>query len=522
MFINKKCLKHKNVIISKGTSCLTLCLIMILSVFTFSCESTETETTEEVVVVEPSDEKPVDQKQEPQKEPIPESPKQEEPEVFTLQAFLEKLSATLKSGTVEEALALYNDIPEKFANNFDLLYVKASLLVSCGDYENAKLIANQLKELDPENTDVLMLLSVIAKATGSKAEKTALLKEILAKNPRHSGANTELGHEQMLKSNFKLANRYYLTALSGEANNLDALAGYGQSSYYLGNIKDAKSTFNKMLEIDETNAFAWAYLGKLEAETPDYSQALEYVENAIKYEPDYYDYWLDYGTYLHNLNRNAEAEHAWTKAIELRPDYFLGYVYRGGLYDEMEEVEKAYADYKTVNQLYPEYYFAYESLGILAWGSGDYAASRDGFSKAYEIYPASTSYPLMIAATYYMEAYEKQGTPEEATLKKAGKDYLAKVALKKLDRNSTEYAIARLFYDNVAPGSVAQKVENETNANKRGKYLFYLALYYQIRGNDNIAQKYYITVQEMQTPMFFEYRLNDWAIEKYREAGKLF
>ena len=82
------------------------CLIMILSVFTFSCESTETETTEEVAVVEPSDEKPVDQKEEPQKEPIPESPKQEEPEVFTLQAFLEKLSATLKSGTVEEALAL--------------------------------------------------------------------------------------------------------------------------------------------------------------------------------------------------------------------------------------------------------------------------------------------------------------------------------------------------------------------------------------------------------------------------------
>lgn len=519
MFTNKKCLKDKKVEITKGLSFLTLCLIMILSVFVFSCESTETESMEEVAVVKPSDESSQEQKKE---KPIPESPKQEVPEVFTLQTFLEKLSTTLRTGTVEDALALYNDIPEEFANNFDLLYVKASLFVSCNDYENAKLIANQLKELDPENTDVLMLLSVIAKATGSKAEKTAILKEILAKNPRHSGANTELGHEQMLKSNFKLANRYYLTALSGEANNLDALAGYGQSSYYLGNIKEAKSTFKKMLEIDETNAFAWAYLGKLEAETPDYSKALEYVENAIKYEPDYYDYWLDYGTYLQNCNRQKEAVTAWSKAIELRPDYFLGYVYRGGLYDELNMVEEAFADYKMVNQLYPEYYFAYESLGILAWVNGDYAASRDGFSKAYEIYPASTSYPLMIAATYYMEAYEKQGTPEEATLKKAGKDYISKVVLKKLDRNSTEYAIARLFYDNVAPGSVAQKVENETNANKRGKYLFYLAMYYQIRGNDNIAQKYYITVQEMQTPMFFEYRLNDWAIEKYRAAGKLF
>ena len=96
--------------------------------------------------------------------------------------------------------------------------------------------------------------------------------KILAKEPYHAGANTELGHEQMLKANYKLANRYYLTALAGESTNLEALAGYGQSSYYLGNIDDAKNTFLKMLEIDETNGFAWAYLGKLEAETPEYAE----------------------------------------------------------------------------------------------------------------------------------------------------------------------------------------------------------------------------------------------------------
>lgn len=510
MFFTKKSFIKKNMTKSFFQ---ILVMFVIMSICLVSCETTESSSEQESVVVEPT--KPKKQKEEPKVEEVV-------PEVFTVQRFLEKLSGILETGSVKDALALYEEVPEEFSSDFDLLYVKASLLVSLEDYENAKIIANQLKELDPSNTEVLMLLSVIAKATGSKAEKTAILKEILAQDPKHSGANTELGHEQMLKSNFKLANRYYLTALSSEATNLDALAGYGQSSYYLGNIDDAKKTFLKMLEIDKTNAFAWAYLGKLEAEIPNYEQALEYIEQALVYEPSYYDYWLDCGTYLHNLNKFAEAEKAWTKAIELRPDYFLGYVYRGGLYDEQNMVEKAYADYKMVNKLYPEYYFAYEALGTLAWGSGDYAASREGFSKAYEIYPASTSYPLMIAATYFMEAYEKEGTPEEATLKKAGKDYLSKVVLKKLDRNSTEYAIARLYYDNVSPGTVAQKVENESNANKRGKYLFYLAMYYQIRGNDNIAQKYYITVQEMQTPMFFEYRLNDWAIEKYRASGIIF
>ena len=506
MFTNKKSFKHKICAISKKTSLLCFSIILIFSFLMFSCESTKTESSDGVKVVEPA------------KKPKRQLTEEEKLNLF-LEEFYTKLSNALNSGSIDDALALYDEVPEQYANNYDLTYIKASLLISKQDYAFAKEIANQLLANNPDNTEAMMLLSVIAKGSGDKAGKTAILQKILAKEPYHAGANTELGHEQMLKANYKLANRYYLTALAGESTNLEALAGYGQSSYYLGNIDDAKNTFWKMLEIDETNAFAWAYLGKLEAETPDYEKSLEYVLKAIQYEPDYYDYWLDCGTYYHNLGKNLEAEKAWTKAIELRPDYFLGYVYRGGLYDEQEMVEKAYADYKMVNQLYPEYYYAYESLGILAWGTGDYAASREGFQKAYEIYPASTSYPMMIAASYYMEAYEKQGTPEEAALKKAGKDYLSKVVLKKLDKSSTDYAIARLFYDNVQPASVAQKVENEASLNKKGRYLFYLAMYYQIRGNDNIAQKYYINVQEMQSPTFFEYRLNDWAIEKYKAAG---
>lgn len=512
MFYNKKAIKiRKN---SKINLILGQLFVLIFALVFFACESTETGTSEPKipeVVVEPEVE-----------EIIKEEPVEEQEDVFTIESFFTMLLDTLQTGTVEDAIKLYENVPEEYSDNFNLQYVKASLYVSASDFENAKIIANQLKEADPSNSEVLMLLATIAKATGSKSEKTALLKEILAQDPKHSGANTELGHEQMLKTNYELANRYYLTALAGDSTNLDALAGYGQSSYYTDELEEAKITFLKMLEIDSTNAFAWAYLGKLEAEVPNYRKALEYVEKAIEYEPEYYDYWLDYGTYLHNCNESEKALEAWTKAIEMRPDYFLGYVYRGGLYDELNMIEEAFADYRTVNQLYPEYYFAYESLGVLAWGVGDYATCREAFAKAYEIYPASTSYPMIIAASYYKEAYEKKGTPEETTLKKAGKDYLSKVVLKKLDRNSTEYAIARLFYDNVAPGTVAQKVENETNVNNRGKYLFYLALYYQCRGNDNIAQKYYITVQEMQTPMFFEYRLNDWAIEKYTAAGITF
>ena len=72
----------------------------------------------------------------------------------------------------------------------------------------------------------------------------------------------------------------------------------------------------------------------------------------------------------------------------------------------------------------------------------------------------------------------------------------------------------RLYYDNLSPGTVANKIQNETNGNTRGKLYFYLAEYYDLMGNDVMAEKYYITVHELQCPIFFEYRMNEWAYKK--------
>jgi len=61
-----------------------------------------------------------------------------------------------------------------------------------------------------------------------------------------------------------------------------------------------------------------------------------------------------------------------------------------------------------------------------------------------------------------------------------------------------------------------QKARNDSASsgsisNKSGKYLYYLALYYDLKGDVSLAQKYYVEVCAIQSPMFFEYRLAKWA-----------
>ena len=463
-------------------------------------------TPEPVASQEPSGEEVAVQEPTPVVEPEPEPVivPEPEPEKFTVSSFVEGLNEKLATGSIEESLAFFEEIPEEFENDFSLNYLQAALNISSGNYTKASTITSKLIDEDPENTDLLMLQVMIEKANGNTKNKQALLKKVVELEPFNTDANTELGDEQMLKKNFKTANTYYLKALSGDANNIDALAGYGQSSYYLNKISEADKTFRRMLDLDPENAFAWSYLSKLQIERMDYKAALGYAEKAVQYNPGYYDYWVEYGTCLKNVGKTTEAEMAWTKAIEIKPNYFLAYVYRGGLYDELNRKEDAVADYLVAAKVNPNYYYAFEALGILYWGLGKWSDSRYWFEKISAVYPSNESYQMIAVASYFMEG-----------LTKDGKNYVSKTCLKTMDRASVEYALMRLFYDNVAPGTVANKIQAEANINKRGKYLYYLGLYYQTRGNDSLAQKYYISVTEIESPSFFEYRLAEWAIEKY-------
>jgi tetratricopeptide (TPR) repeat protein len=257
-----------------------------------------------------------------------------------------------------------------------------------------------------------------------------------------------------------------------------------------------------MLKNDPSESLAWAYLGKLEAEKTNYKKAQENIETALKYNPSVYDYWLDYGLVLRPQGKFAEAAQAWEKAVSLDPNYFLAYAYLAGVYDEMEKFDSSLKNYRMVVRTNSEYYFAYESIGILEWHTENWIASRDAFTKAREKNGDNISYPLLVAATYF-----KEGKKTDA------KNYLTQV-MRRLDRNSLEYAMARLYYDSLGDSQVAAKVKNETNTTKRGKMLYYLALFYELNNAPELAQKYYLEVHSINAPMFFEYRLNDWALEK--------
>ena len=280
-------------------------------------------------------------------------------------------------------------------------------------------------------------------------------------------------------------------------------------NYYIGNLQDSKTYFELLLKLRPDESQAYLYLGKLEAENESYLEAIKYVKQAIKLNPNNSDYWIDLGQYQRSSGKFDEAEKSWSKAIELDPDYFLGYTYRAGLYDEQNRIEEALKDYHKIVETNPKYYFAFEEIGILEFHMENWAVAREYFMKANSINP-SIAYQLMVLATFL-----KEKNTFEA--KKYADIFIKEGNKKDMNFSKTQdYNLLRLYKDQgpvMLENTIAKELEKEQNKNKRGKLMYYFGLYYEIKNHPEIAAEYYNKITNMQSPMFYEYRLAEWGIK---------
>jgi len=417
--------------------------------------------------------------------------------------FMEKLSTELEKGSDESALALYEGLDEQLKDDFSINIIKASLLVGAGKYDDAEKECDHLDSIQEGSVDVLEIRLAIMDRKGDSKNRNVMLQKIIKKDPYNAPANIALGQSSAIKKQYGSAKQYYLKALAKEPQNEDALFGLGQMEYYLENDAASERNLNKLLEINPQNSMAYSYLGKIAYANDKYLVALNYVQKALEIEPDNYDYNLDCGMYQRYMGRFSDAEKSWTKCIELQPDYFLAYVYRAGIYDEQDKLDKALEDYRMCVKLNPDYHYAYESIGVLELHNKNWKAAGEAFFEARKRNLNNISYPLLVTYCYYKLGDKKQA-------KKYSNDILRKMG----NINSIDYKMLRVYHDENGYQNLPQQVAGISNLNDRAKMYFYIGLLYDMFGSKSAANEYYAKVLELNSPMFFEYRLAEWAVKE--------
>jgi tetratricopeptide (TPR) repeat protein len=423
-----------------------------------------------------------------------------------IEFILSEAAAKLQNREFTPALELFNRLKPEDAQNTSILLMRASILNAAGRPAEARQIANGILAKEADNTDALMIIADAAAREGKDRERRTTLERVIRINPTHARALTDLGNISLGNRNLRVAASYFDRVLAVEPDNGEALVSRATVHRFSREPRRAEQLLDRAVAAYPQWARPLQERARLYKSSGFLNDALEDLDAAKRLEPDNYWISVDRGLVLMDMNRKPDALEEFNRATEIDPNAFMAYVYTAGLKDELGDYEGAERDYVKLGRLRPEYYFAFEGLGLLKMKNKQWAQARDAFLEAYKQAPREYSYALL-ASVNWMRA-GRQTDP---------KQFLAQV-LRTAPRDSVEYAMLRLYHDLSGDLDVAVKVENEKNIYKKAQMLFYLASYYDIKGNTNLANRYYVMMQELNAMGIVEWRLNEWILEE-RKLG---
>ena len=418
------------------------------------------------------------------------------------QAILTEVSKLMAHREYPAALALFDKINPSVLQTAEIQLLRASVLNSAGRTAEARAIASGISSRNPNNVDALLALAVSAAIEGKDREQRTFLERVIKLDPKNLKALSDLGYIALRAQSLRTAAGHFDAALAVDGNYGDALVGRAIVYRYANDPKRSELLLNKAIRLNPQWAMPFNERARLYKGAGFLEDALKDLDEAKRLDPGNYWVSVDRAATLIELGKKPEALKELDNAITLSPNDFLAYVYRAGIKDESGDYLGAEKDYIALTKLKPDYYFAAEGLGIIKMRYHRYTEARDAFLAAYRQAPKEFRYVLLAAINWM-----KSGRMTDP------KQFLAQV-LRTVPRDSADWVLLKLYHDLSGDSDAVEKASKEQNLDEKARMLFYIANYYDIRGNKSLADNYFLQVKEMNRIGTIEWKINEWILEE--------
>ncbi len=195
--------------------------------------------------------------------------------------------------------------------------------------------------------------------------------------PHPISESYRLGQRAFQRGDLSAAEGYFKDAIRNEPKSADLHYYLGEINRLKGSNEDALTAYDQAIEVSV--AFAPAYLGRarvLSELAPEYDASGDLTQ-AITYDPNLFEAYLDLVVYHLSLDEMEEAEAYLETAEALNPESPLIYVYRAIIAiqagDDQGALEAAREAYKLDITLLP----AYLVLGQASLVNGDFETASE-------------------------------------------------------------------------------------------------------------------------------------------------
>jgi len=256
-----------------------------------------------------------------------------------------------------------------------------------GEYTQAERVYEQILRQEPENTNVLCLLGMVARVQGKLEEAIACYQRAIALKPNFIEARFNLGNALSASQQTEEAIACYQTLLELQPSHAGAYSNLGLLYHQQNQVEEAKRAYEQAIAIDSNQVESFYNLGNLYKAEQDFDRAIAYYQQALNLNPNFSQALLNLGNTLQeqeqgtgiNLNRRQEAIAYYHRALQANPNSTEAYYTLGHALIQQGQIAEAILAYQKCLKLNAEepkahtgLAFALLSLGFLEQGFSEY------------------------------------------------------------------------------------------------------------------------------------------------------
>ncbi len=276
-------------------------------------------------------------------------------------------------------------------------YIEAiRILFNNGEYDEAVLLIDRAKRIDPDNMDLLSFDAKILYELGERDRAKAIFERLIEKSSRDSSIYFMMGIIRVEEGDRRAALGFFRKAASIDPDYPLYWFRIAESEYILGESPD--KVIEKALSLDPEEPWTNNLYGLILLNRGDTDRAEEYILRAYRAKPDNIDVIMNYSSLLSkkgDLNAAVRLVENFLGTIEKaeinlseedRAFTAMVYNHLGNVYSEHNVLEKAVVYYEKSVKLVPDNFDYLENLASACFKGEMYSRAEEAIIRLMELY----------------------------------------------------------------------------------------------------------------------------------------
>ena len=145
-----------------------------------------------------------------------------------------------------------------------------------------------------------------------------------------------------------------------------------------------------LVNTNKLTAAEWYEKAYALGEDKKYTEAIDAYTKSLELSPDYFYSNFNRGVNNYNAGNYEAAIADYSNAIDIDPEYTSAYRNRGQAYDQLNKTDLALADYSKALELDPSYSGTFFNRAVMYYNNKEYQNSIDDYTKVISLKPDYT------------------------------------------------------------------------------------------------------------------------------------